>query len=210
MGSVVKPITAFEKTLTRAFALLDHADGGLPTPEDNDFRRAAVILSIAAFDRYFTSKFCDTLIDYLRSGQPVTDRLEKLLLASGLNTKFALELAISKRPFRKIRTIVQNHLSFKTTQRADAINQLFRDLGFSDLCGKAEKSTKRTTVVKRTMKLVDLRNDISHEGHVDRAGNPKSINAADIRSRINDMKLLVEKCDEILDEKFGPKSPVST
>jgi hypothetical protein len=209
MGSVVKPLVTFEKTLNRAICLIEAAKQAHPSPLADDLARSSVVLAIAGFDRYFTAKFCDVLIDHLKSGKEVSDSTAKVLREAGLDTKFALKLAVSKKPFRKIRTIVQSHLSDQTTQRTSAIDSFFLNIGLKDLCRNAQAKAKRKTVISRTMKLVDLRNEIAHEGHVQRNGEPRKIDIGDIENRIKDMRVLVERCDEIIENAFGKKAPVS-
>jgi len=52
-----KPFSVFEKTRKRAESLLDLRDSNPELAELDDLTRAAVLLSVAGFDRYFTSKF---------------------------------------------------------------------------------------------------------------------------------------------------------
>ncbi|MCR8546797.1 hypothetical protein M4578_03075 [Salipiger sp. P9] len=133
MASVTKPITTFEKTVERAVSLLKLHEEQPALEELDDLIRAAVILSVAGFDRYFTAKYCDILVPHLKSGQRIYSELYDSLEAAGLNAKFALELLASERPFRKIRTIVQNSLSSHTTHRDEKIDELFSRIGLKDL-----------------------------------------------------------------------------
>lgn len=205
-----KPITVFEETITRATALLDMVDAGDTPKNPDDVVRGAVMLSVAAFDRYFTAKFCDVLVPHLKNSKTLSDPLLSRLEEAGFDTKFALELAVSDRPFRKIRTIVQASLSRLTTHRSSVIDELFSSLGLIDLTKHAQAKQKRSNLKSRAQKLVDIRNDIAHGGHVNAHGSPKKISSADIRSRINDLCLLVRSCDAIVDKKFGRKPPVSS
>ncbi|WP_420854802.1 HEPN domain-containing protein [Salipiger pentaromativorans] len=77
------------------------------------------------------------------------------------------------------------------------------------LTQNAEKKAQRKNLKKRVMKLVDIRNEIAHEAHVRSNGVPRTISRDDIAKRISDMKLFVEKCDEIIDAKFGIKPAIS-
>jgi len=153
MPAVVQPITVFEKTIDRSLALLELHSGDVELGEKDDLVRAAVILAIAGFDRYFTAKYCDVLIPHLKSGKKVDDELCKRLEDSGLSTRFALEFLTAKRPYRKIRTIVQNSLSAHTTHRDSVIDALFLQLGLKGLCEHAQAKAKRKNLIKRTMKL---------------------------------------------------------
>jgi HEPN superfamily RiboL-PSP-like protein len=205
MPSVVKPLTVFHKTIVRASALISLRETELETPEPDDLIRAAVIISIAGFDRYFTAKYCDILIPYLKSGEKVHSDLYNSLQNAGLDAKFALELLAAKRPYRKIRTIVQNSLSQHTTHRDDKIDELFLRIGLKFLCKNAESMAGRKTLVTGTMKLVNIRNEIAHEAHVQVNGKTRKISASEITSRISDMQLFVESCDKLIDNAFGLK-----
>ncbi|MDW4499546.1 HEPN domain-containing protein [Sulfitobacter sp. D35] len=209
MGSVVKPFTVFEKTTQRAIDLINYHKSGTNLTEGDDLVRGAVVISVAGFDRHFTAKFCDVLVPHLKEGKAPSSEICKLLNDAGLDTRFALELAVSRRPFRKIRTIVQNSLSRHTTHRSDAIDSLFLHFGLKNLSKSAEAKANRKSLVKRIMKLVDIRNEIAHEAHVDVSGNAKSIDAEDTLKRINDILLFVTNCDQIIDNRFGIKQPVS-
>ncbi len=205
-----KPLTNFKKTISRAESLLTLFDAGTGLDEPDDAIRAAVIISVAAFDRYFTTKFCDVLVPHLKSKAKPSKALVKILNEAGLDTEFALELAVARRPFRKIRTIVQNSLSRHTTHRTEVIDKLFLALSLKDLTKNAEKKANRANLRARIGKLVDIRNDIAHEAHIDTRGNPKHIHVADIRSRIQDLELFTNNCDQIIDSKFGASKSVST
>ncbi len=194
MPSTTKPITIFQNTTTRANALLDLYDRGVDLDEADDLLRAAVVLAVAGFDRYFTSKFCDVLVPHLKGDDRISQEVLDLLRRAGLDTKFALELAVSKRPFRKIRTIVQNSMSRHTTQRASVIDKLFNSFGLSELSANAQRKARRANLLTRISRLVDMRNDIAHEAHNNTRGTPKAIDLADIRSRISDMCIFVNSC----------------
>ncbi len=183
--------------------------------ENDDLARAAVIFAVAGFDRYFTAKFCDVLVTHLKSGKSIGPDLYKRIEAAGFGTEFALRLISEtvenrqSRPFRKIRTIVQNSLSNHTTHRDSVIDELFKSLGLIDLSLNAEKRAKKKKLLTSVMALVDLRNEIAHEAHVKSDGTARNLSASTIEKRIRDMECFVSNCDEIIDSKFG-KKPASS
>lgn len=209
MPAIVSPLTTFEKTRVRACALLDLQDAGCDLAEQDDLTRAAVVLAIAAFDRYFTAKYCDVLIPHLKQDKKISDKVLKRLEDAGLDARFSLELLGSDRPFRKIRTIVQNSLSKYTTQRFEVIDELFLPLGLKELCECSQRKAGRRNLLKRINKLVELRNDIAHDGHTNVRGDPKAITSDDIRARIGDLRLFIENCDQILNNRFGIVEAIS-
>jgi hypothetical protein len=210
-----KPFTIFEKTISRSNGLLELHKTGPHLDENDDLIRAAIVLAVAGFDRYFTAKFCDVLVTHLKSSGEVGPDLYKILEKAGFNTEFALKLVSEtvenrkSRPFRKIRTIVQNSLSAHTTHRDDAIDDLFKGLGLKDLSGHAAKKAKKKKLVSSVMKLVNIRNEIAHEAHVKQTGEPRKLDAAKIALRIEDLKIYVTMCDQIVDSNFGVKPPSS-
>ena len=193
------PITDFEKTVSRAISLLDFFDTEPEIVEADDILRASVTLAVAAYDHYFTSKFVDVLKAYLKKHSPNKELVE-LLNRAGLNTRSALEIAVMKRPFRRIRSLLQSSLSEKTTHRNKAIDGLFNALDLHGLAGRAQKDAGRNNLATRIDKLVDIRNSIVHCGHIDTRGNPKKISSGDVRARIQEIKLFVETCDKIIDD----------
>ena len=207
-----KPLYQFKQTLTRAEALLDIYDdrslqivaGAAEYIGEKDVVRASAITAVAAMDHYFTSKFCDVLVRHLKSKEP-SQELLNILEKSGLNTRVALELAVMKRPFRRIRTMVQNHLSLYTSHRAKAIDKLFASLNLKGLSGRAEKRLGRKNIIKRTDKLVSLRNEIVHTGHLTSRGKVKSIDENEVRTLILELSMFVGACDNLIDEFVASK-----
>lgn len=208
-----KPFTVFLKTLARTEGLLELHRRGSALDENDDLLRAAIILAVAGFDRYFTAKFCDVLVTHLKSNREIGSDLCKRLEDAGFNTKFALKLLSetvnhrTSRPFRKIRTIVQNSLSRHTTHRDDAIDELFKGIGLKGLSDHAAKKAKKKKLVPNVMQLVNIRNEIAHEAHVKQNGEPKSLDAVKINTYIGDLEMYVQMCDEIVDSKFGTRQP---
>jgi len=154
-------------------------------------------------------------VSHLKSQKKIGPDLYKRINESGFTTEFALSLISesvenrNSRPFRKIRTIVQNSLSTHTTHREDVIDELFLALGLKNLCDNAGKKSGRQGLLRSVSKLVDLRNEIAHEAHVKNTGDPKALNKDVIRKRIKDLESFVKCCDEIIDNKFGSKPATS-
>ena len=210
-----KSFGIFEKTLIRANALVNLRQSNPEIDEQDDLTRAAVLLAVAGFDRYFTAKFFDVLVVHLKSDKKIGDDLFARITDAGFTTKFALQLISesvdnrNSRPFRKIRTIVQNSLSRHTTHREEVIDELFLGLGLKNLCENARKKSGRTGLLKSVVQIVELRNEIAHEAHIKNTGEPRSINTDETVRRISDLSLFVKCCDEIIDSKFGSKPAVS-
>ncbi len=163
----------------------------------SDLLRAAVVLSVAAMDAYFTDIFAERLVPFLRSKGP-TQGLIELLGAAGLDTKVALELLSMDRPYRRIRTLVETKLAIQVTQRIDAINELFAAYGIPDLCGHAERKLGRSQLCKRVELLVKRRHEIAHDGDLNAHGKLQDLGSAWVRNKVRDVQQLIAASDEIL------------
>ncbi|MEQ6202553.1 HEPN domain-containing protein [Sulfitobacter sp. HNIBRBA2951] len=192
-----KPHNYFTNSLERALALLDLAESQ-EEPND-DLSRSAAVLSVAAYDHYFTSKFCDVLAGYLRKAKPNKELLEQLSRA-GLNTEAALEIAVMKRPFRRIRSLLTSALSEKTTNRTKSIDNLFSGIDLNGLSGRVTKKIGKSSVPKSIDKLVDMRNDIVHSAHINSHGKPKAVDGSKIRMRVQHVALFVNTSEDIIND----------
>ena len=192
-----RPLNYFENSIERALAVLALAE--TDPQEADDLLRGACVLAVAAYDHYFTSKFCDVLNGYLKNNKPNKELLE-LLERAGLNTRSALEIAVMKRPFRRIRSLLSNSLSEKTTHRTKSIDNLFSAIDLKGLSGRVHKKASRTNLGKRIDKLVDMRNEIVHFAHINTRGHPKAISATDVRARIEEVRLFVNCSEELIND----------
>ena len=192
-----KPFNYFNQSIARAVILLDLADD--QDDANDDLYRAATVLAVAAYDHYFTSKFCDVLASYLSKNEPNKELLEQLSRA-GLNAKTALEIAVMKRPFRRIRSLLTKALSEVTTHRTKAIDNLFSGIDLKGLSGRVVKANGKKTLTRRIDRLVDIRNEIVHAAHIDTHGKAKHINAKDIRARIACITEFVSGSETIIND----------
>jgi len=204
-----KPLGSFKATVIRAEQLIDLCENEPALVESDDLLRAAVTLAVAAYDHYFTSKFVDVLNSYLRNNKP-NKELVDLLSRAGLNTESALEIAVMKRPFRRIRSLLQTSLGEKTTHRQKAIDGLFAAIELKGLSGRVHNECGRNNLGKRIDKLVETRNSIVHSGHLNTRGKPKAIDAQDTRNRIREIKLFIEATDAIIDDWVKGKPGLSS
>ena len=178
-------------------ALVKKKPKGVAHPTDQV--RAGVVFAVSAMDAYYTDRFCETLVPFLKLNGP-NERLIKILDDAGLNTLQALEMIQMERPYRRIRTLVQNHLETYTTQRFHVIDELFLCFGVGDLCTHAQGRLKRTTILRSVEKLVERRHEIVHEGDVNKHGRLRDIDAAVVKKRIGHLSSFVTSCEELLDK----------
>ena len=200
-----KTVDIFNKTMKRVFHLLRLHDSMLknkseyPTP--SDMIRSAVVLSVAAMDSYFTNRYAEILIPYLKKNNS-SPKIIELLEKSGLNTKVALELITMDRPYRKIRTLVDSYLAKYTTQKRHAIDELFLGFGLNNFCENIQKRSKRKTLLRSVEILVERRNSIVHDSDYNSHANLKKINHKTIYRRINDLTTFVRNAEDIILNKL--------
>jgi hypothetical protein len=187
--------------MDRAKALLDvyRADSSLHTASDQV--RMAVVLGVAAMDSYFTTKFCDKLVPFLKDNEP-TPGLIKILEDAGLDTKMALELVAMDRPYRRIRTLVERSFETHTTQRMDVVDELFLPFGLANFCSNAQGLVNRKNLVRRVEILVFYRHKIVHEGDLDRSSEPRKIDCERVAKLLTDLKLFIDGAEELIKKKI--------
>lgn len=195
----------FLKTIKRCESLveaykqlqaIDQANGAeVPTPKD--IVRGAVVLAVAALDTYVTDAFSEKLVPYLQRYKP-DDELIELLYGAGLDTKEALVLLGMDRPYRRIRTLIENYYGSYTTQKFEVIDQIFKPYRLVNITQNAAKKSGKVSVKTSVGKLVERRHQIAHAGDYNRHGRIKDIDEEQIAKRIRHLELLVTSMDEIL------------
>lgn len=188
-----------ERLVERLIESLPESPGELST---TDMARAAVVLSVAAMDSYFTDVFTERLVLFIKL-KGTNQKLTELLAEAGLDTKAALQLFQTDRPWRRIRTLVANHLEKRTTQRFATIDDLFLGYGIKGLCSHAERFAKRKTLLRSVQKLVERRHKIVHEGDMNAHRKLNDIDSTKIKTRIADVVKFVSACDEILQRQVA-------
>lgn len=204
---MAKPIDKFDSTITRCLMLialhrsLEKArNKGMNLPasieELCDLSRAAIVLAVSGMDAYFTSKFTELLVPFLKKKGPTPD-LVSFLDKAGLNTEAALEMLTMNRPYRRIRTLVDAHLDRITTQQASVIDELFQAYGIKGFTKHAIAMTKRKTLWPRIEKLVARRHEIVHESDLNCYGRMQSVDAKLLTRQLADLSLFIHSCDHL-------------
>lgn len=212
-----KALTTFLETHARGKSMVDLSirlyqaandlDGN-PTVKqynDGDFiadaGRAGIVTVVAAFDRYFTTRFSECVVPILKKEGP-SDGLLKILADAGLDLKGALGLLHMRRPHRRIRALVDDHFSDYTTQKFHVIDDLFKSIGIVNLTVNAERKAKKKRLRIAIERLVRRRHVIVHAGDVDSRGRLRSLDPYDALKRIEGVRLLIEKADEIIENRL--------
>ena len=184
-----KSLVQFNSVLKRArdlrnlaeYLLSDEAKLSLDTKGHfngfSDMGRASIVLAVSAMDQFFTRRFCELLIPFLKKYGP-TDGLVDMLGSAGFDVREALVAIGMKRPYRRIRTLIEAHLETYTTQRFGAIDKLFLSIGLKDLSENSERRTGRKTIRSSIEKLVERRHLIAHAGDVNSYGKLNPVDLA--------------------------------
>lgn len=166
---------------------------------NDDLFRAGIVLSVSAMDAYFTDRFCESLVPFIKNNG-LNKHLEKLLCESGFSTWKAIEMFDNKRPKRVLSNMVKRHLSMFVTQNFKTIDGLYKCYGFSDSFTKnAQGISKRKKLLASLAQLIERRHKIVHSGDYNHHGNLHSINYARMLRKIIELRKLVEACEALLE-----------
>jgi hypothetical protein len=194
----------FENVVERALNLLSHEkrlQHSFAQIDFSDLIRAAVVLGVASMDSYFTNVFAELLVPYLRRHGPKEAMIE-LLGDAGFDSKVALRYIASGKPYEGIQRLVQKHLDRRTTQRPEAIDELFVAFGIKNFCHHAQQLSGRKTLLSRVKSLVDRRNVIAHDGDLDGRGKLKTISRERAGRDIRSLVLFVSKSEELINKSI--------
>ena len=184
-------------------------NSGVAVQPSQDILRAAIVLSVAAFDAYATDCFCEKFVWYIQTHR-VDDSIIKLLQKSGFDVSYALDLiANASRPYRKLRTLIERYYAKYTTQKLTAINGIFLQYRLHNFTFDAAnrivsitpgiriKDPKR--LLSSVEKIVNRRHIIVHDGDYNDHSRINEVTEADLK-RIGHIKLLVEGMDSIIED----------
>jgi hypothetical protein len=202
MGAThTKAYGRFEKVVQRSLNLLSLqktlTDSVGKKLDLSDLVRASVVLAVAAMDAYFTGAFAEKLVPFLKERKPGSTLIE-LLTKAGFNTTVALEVLAMDRPYRRIRSLIEKSLELHTTQRPEAIDELFLAFGMKDFCKNAAGIAKSPNLIARVRKVVLRRNAIAHDGDLNSHGKLQPLDPAKSRRAVEDLVRFVSACDTLI------------
>ena len=174
-----------------------------PKPLDlSDMSRAAIVLAVAAMDSYFTDVFAERFVPFLKRKGPSPQMVE-FLEEAGLNTECALQLLAMKRPYRRIRTLIETHLELRTTQKIAVIDKLFLIYGLKDFSHHVQRLRKRKKLTAAIDDLVKRRNKIAHKGDVNSHGRVIPVDPEQTKRRLQSVLTYVSGADELLHKRVA-------
>ena len=171
----------------------------------SDMGRSGVVIAVGAMDTYFTDRFCENFVPFLKKNKP-TKKLIELIENAGLDVASCLQMFAMERPFRRVRNILDDHLQNIVTQKIEAIDGLYKCYSIPSLSNGIEKRTKRTTLLPSIKIVVNRRHRIVHAGDLNSHGKISSFNPKEMEKRLRHMALFVKTADEILDDRFKNKT----
>lgn len=199
---MTRSLDTFKGVIARAEKIAQHGQTiGVGDPSDH--YRAALVLAVAGFDRYFTHRFADLLATHLKTKEPSDDLIQSME-SWGVNTSFLLRLLAKQpeRPFRTIRNKVHPGLFRLTTQQTKAIDTLFSKIGIQGLTGKIEKKHGKKSLIKRVNRAVIRRHRIVHEGDLNRNYSENKITSNNLGLYIKALTDYVVVADTLIGESI--------
>lgn len=209
---MAKPIETFHTLIKRAENMISLYEwlqkrtfgpekAKLEDEKIHDLLRSSLVISVSAFDSYFTDKFVEKAPGYLKKHTPSDDLIE-LLNRAGVDLKTALELLRTDRPLRRIRTYIERYLERYVTQEFSRIDNLYKSFGIKNLTKNAAQKTKIKTIATAIQGGITRRHKIVHGGDLNSHDKPVAITPDFVRRRINYMKKFIQACDEIIDSSI--------
>lgn len=197
----------FEYTLGRSLILFEMSKDfyNIKELEDKqkeamaDIGRGGIVLAIASMDAYFTEKFAELFVPFLKK-KGASKSLVEILEKAGLDVKQALELLGMERPYRRIRSLIEKHLARHTTQNFNAIDKLFKNFGIKDFSESVQRKTRRRTLKRSIEILIKRRHAIVHEGDSNRRGRLTEFDWNIMKKRLRDLLLFVDTADELIED----------
>lgn len=172
----------------------------------SDLARASIVLSVSAMDGYFTRKFAETLIPFLKKKGP-TKGIVKILEKAGFDITEAICLLNMRRPFRRIRTLVQGYLDRVVAQKFAVIDELFVCFGYKDFTHNIQKRTHRKRMLRTIEILIERRHDIVHDGDVDSRGRLKPLSIKQTHRRLKELARFVWYSERIINRQMKKLKP---
>ena len=182
------------ESIIRASKTKSHVDS-------SDLLRAALVFGVAAMDSYFTDVFAERFIPYLQKKGP-NKAMVSLLENAGLGTETALKIMTMKRPYRRIRTLVEESLEKKVTQTTNVIDDLFLAFDLKNFTQHIAQLKRRKTLLRSIRNAVNRRHKIAHDGDINSHGNLNPITRRDVQHKLKDIVLFVAGADQILQSQL--------
>lgn len=197
----------FDETLNRCNSLMELFEKA----PNGDLLRAAVVLAVAALDKYCKDKFLDFFEGYYGDALKAHANLEccdAYLDKKGIDIKVRLSLYQKHAtgelscPERDMARLLRDELQRDTFQRVDAITELFKCFGLNDIIKRAVEKSGRPDVWKSVADLIRRRHQIAHSADYGTGAGVESIEEDAVGRWLDELSQLVNCIDSIVDNKF--------
>ncbi len=192
----------FDKIIKRCNVLIKlYDEQKQENSTNNDLARAAIVLSVAAFDGYITDVFVEYFKTFLENTSEISDKTEKKLVDIGITVKIILNSLQTDSVYEQLYAVVRQHYEKVVTQRMEVINNLFTLYGLNNITENSEKKSGVDMLIKSIEDIVQRRHVIVHKGDYNSSGKINSISEDDIDA-IKKITILVHNMDEIIENRF--------
>lgn len=202
--------TRFDDTMIRCNTLTALYD----TTKNDDLLRAAIVLGVAAMERFLKDRFLELFIPFLKDEQKRkgvgkwNKPTDKLFSESGIDAEFWKEnsFRLDKKIFTTLSNKVRDYVrSRKVLQKRKSIEELYACYGIRDIIPFAEGKAERKTLWDSVEKLIKRRHQVAHDADYLFAGKLDSIDKKEVVRRLGHVSKLVNSIDEVLQLRFKKK-----
>ncbi len=104
--------------------------------------KSLIVTFVAAYDRYFTDRFIEAFIPYIRT-KTVSPDFGKFLENCGLDVHETFNLLNHSKPRIRIKSLLVTKLENHVTQTDNSINKLYKFYGIKDFLNNAQKKQRK-------------------------------------------------------------------
>ncbi len=192
----------FDATMDRCNALVALATQGRG---NDDCLRMAIVLAVAAMERYVKDRFLELLTPYCRiEAGTFNEALNTRLNEAGIDASFWSRRALcpQKMVLKTVRSKMAKHLESFAIQTATSIDDLFRCYGMKNLTVHAADKTGLKTMKSSLRHLIARRHDIAHSSDHSISGTLQAVDASEVSLRLNRLSRFVTEMETILLSSF--------
>ena len=200
---MTKSKSIFDKTVNRCETLIEAYKDQVTFECNDDILRCAVVLSIAALDRYTKNCFLEAFTALISRVQNC-DARDRLFADANVDVSFLMKLMKkgTESVYEEVKTRVGKALSNRTFQDAEKIRELFSCFGMPNLINNAECRSGDQELWANVDEMIQRRHKIVHAGDVDEHGAENTISIDFVETRMACLTRLIDAIDAIIDAKM--------
>ena len=216
IGGGMDVMETFGSTLERCNALFEIFEGkdGVAGTRNDDCLRAAVVLAVAALDKFCKDKFLEHFKGYYLehgNGMALPNDCRAYLRRNKISEKFMLkayqkhESSDSTSAVDEISEKLKEVLYRSTFQREDSITELFQCYGLKKIIDRAVGKIGRDDVRSMVERLILRRHRIAHSADCGTESSVRPISPEEVRDWLVALQEFVESINSIVSNKFRKK-----